>query len=105
MFFRNAELIKFIGRGSFWITGMTPENKRFNELKKENILPLAICLSENIYEELVEVGREFLPNVGYEVLNRWAHESRNLYRRDNNILVKYRNLVARAHGIYLEESE
>lgn len=60
-----------------------------------------MVLRWNIFEELVEVGREKqLKRVTGELLGRWAHEGRNLFKRDGNVLVKYRNFLARAHGIH-----
>jgi hypothetical protein len=66
-------------------------------------LPAVLCLRENIFEERIEVGHADIAGLTGDTLNRWAHECRNLYKRDLNVLIKYRNLVARAHGIYHEE--
>lgn len=40
-----------------------------------------------------------------ELLDRWSHEGRNQFKRDGNVLVKYRNYVARFHGLHYEEDE
>lgn len=68
--------------------------------------PQVVALRWNIFEEVVEVGREKnLKGVTGELLGRWAHEGRNLFKRDGNVLVKCRNYMARANGIYYEEEE
>lgn len=62
-----------------------------------------IAVRWNIFEEVVEVGRERnLKGVTEELLGRWAHEGRNLFKRDGNVLVKFRNYMARANGIFYE---
>ena len=59
-----------------------------------------MALRWNIFEEVVMIGSEKDPKkVTVDLLNRWAHESRNLFKRDGNVLVKYRNYIARFHGI------
>lgn len=65
-----------------------------------------VALRWNIFEELVEVGREkSIKRLTAEVLGRWANEGRNRFKRDGNVLVKYRNYIARFHGIHYEEEE
>ena len=61
--------------------------------------PELVVLRENLFDEVVEVGRtRDIPSLTVEQLNRWAHEGRNLFKRDGNILVKYRNYLARFYG-------
>lgn len=68
--------------------------------------PQIIALRWNIFEEIVEVGRERdIKNVNVDLLGRWTLTSRNLFKRDNNVLVKYRNLLAKYHGLQYEEEE
>jgi hypothetical protein len=46
------------------------------------------------------VGRERdIKNVNVDLLGRWTQTARNLFKRDNNVLVKYRNLLAKYHGL------
>lgn len=60
----------------------------------------------NIFEEVVVIGRTEDPkSVNEEQLVKWAHDGRNLFRRDGNVLVKYRNFVARFYGHNYEEEE
>jgi hypothetical protein len=57
-----------------------------------------------MFEEIVEVGRTSeLDKVDSALLSRWATEGRNLYKRDCNVLIKYRNFINRAFGYYYEE--
>ena len=52
---------------------------------------------------MVVVGRlRDLQNISIQMLDRWAHDGRNLFRRDGNVLIKYRNYVARFYGQYYE---
>lgn len=39
------------------------------------------------------------------MLDRWANDGRNQFRRDGNVLIKYRNYVARYYGQHYEEEE
>lgn len=56
----------------------------------------------------MEVGRSReLLKVDGELLNRWAHDGRNLYKRDCNVLIKYRNFISRDYygSLVVEEEE
>lgn len=54
----------------------------------------------------MEVGRtKELGAVDSALLDRWTHEGRNLFKRDCNVLIKYRNFVSRAFGHFYEEEE
>lgn len=39
------------------------------------------------------------------MLERWSQEGRNCFKRDGNVLVKYRNYLGRLQGYYYEEEE
>lgn len=82
------------------------EHGDISQLEGSNEGPLVIALRWNIFEELVELGRERnLKRISLDVLGRWAHEGRNRFKRDGNVLVKYRNYIARFHGLHYEEDE
>ena len=67
---------------------------------------MLVALRWNMFEELKEVGRmRELGRVDANLLNRWAHEGRNLFKRDCNVLIKYRNYFARLTGNFYEEDE
>lgn len=51
------------------------------------------------------MGREKNLKGFSDQLGRWAHEGRNLFKRDCNVLIKFRNYIARANGIHYEEEE
>ena len=57
-----------------------------------------------MFSELIEIGRtKELSKFNATQLDRWSHEGRNLYKRDSNVIIKYRNLVNRAFGAHYEE--
>lgn len=67
---------------------------------------MLVVLRRNLFDELVEVARtKELASIDQTLLNRWTHSTTNLYKRDCNVLVKYRNFVNRAFGYYYEEEE
>jgi len=39
------------------------------------------------------------------MLKTWTNESRNLYKRDRNVMIKYRNFLNKIYGNLYEEEE
>lgn len=101
-FLSRADLQKVISR-SFWLTGHCHDHADLSKIVNIDS-PLVIALRYNIFEELVEIGRSTaLQTLDAKLLERWAHDSRNMFKRDCNVLIKYRNFISRAYGLHYEE--
>ena len=62
-----------------------------------------MVLRQNLFDETIQLARiREIGSVDIPTINRWIHDTRNLFRRDGNVIVKYRNFVSRAHGYYYE---
>jgi hypothetical protein len=104
--FLNDQSIDKKVRQSFFLTCYTADSKELSIIDDLKESPQVIALRWNIFEEVTIIGRSYDPkNITAQLLEQWAHEGRNLFKRDGNVLVKYRNYIARFHGIYYEEEE
>ena len=98
--FHNNELGRRIEEG-FMMTCYVAGQSELGQVRGASDPPELMVLRMNMFDEVVEVGRaRDLRGLNAEQLRRWSHEGRNLYKRDCNVLVKYRNYLARFYGYH-----
>ncbi len=101
--FLNNQALQTKIRNHYFLCCYVAEHEELARVEGSRESPQVIVLRWDIFEEMVEVGREReVKRVSGEVLDRWSHEGRNQFKRDGNVLVKYRNYIARLQGYYYE---
>lgn len=94
---------------SFIFSGYVHSSADLNLLPGEKVPPSVVFCRMNIFEEVVVlesfVGEEGIAKITPEKLQQLGNQSRNLQKRDNNVLIKYRNFLRRQYGDVYEEDE